>query len=315
MLEAVSMCHLLVTLVLAPIVLALLCFDDFHFQVESFRFEDKSTILVWPCFSDPPKCRRSALQSLVVISASPMVSTATVSSLLVGNPGAPQADATATANSPTTEAAAEAIRRGASKTIPGLGLPDVYYPAAFQGSWTMHREVLDLNTGTVASTLDYKVRFLPITDLDGQSDDLLVVADRGYNEINREAAASNGDASVVQSCDWKDTNPNDLRVQFRTGRTKDIKVTKRATERTNATVFSSEFRRVVNQENAQGIPAVTAERVLTKWKVRDDGLIAGLELVYDVGGSAFANPLAVQVSAQSQEPLLISKCRLTLERF
>ena len=179
----------------------------------------------------------------------------------------------------------------------------------------MHREVLDLNTGTVASTLDYKVRFLPVTDLDGQSDDLLVVADRGYNEINREAAASNGDASVVQSCDWKDTNPNDLRVQFRTGRTKDIKVTKRATERTNATVFSSEFRRVVNQENAQGIPAVTAERVLTKWKVRDDGLIAGLELVYDVGGSAFANPLAVQVSAQSQEPLLISKCRLTLERF
>lgn len=192
--------------------------------------------------------------------------------------------------------AGEAIRRG-SAHIPGFGSPDVYYPMAFRGSWTMHRQML---SGDKAMDLIYLVRFLPSIE------EGAVVADRGFNQANLEAAMRDGDA--IRSVRWTETNPNDLRMTLPDGSLKEIKVTKRATERTVATVFSSEFQRVTQEE--KGIPQITARRVLTKWKVVNNDKIEGLELVYNVAGGG--DPLALQL--QAQEPHLLTKSRLVLER-
>jgi len=151
---------------------------------------------------------------------------------------------------------AEAIRRGAA-SIPGYGPTDVFYPKPFLGNWKATREILPTgNAGSGASlTLEYPVRFISSIEDDA------VVADRGYNQANLEksikqlsAKSSDHGDSSLPSYTWVETNPNDLRIFFADGSRKDIKVTKRATEKTDETVFSSEFQRV-SQDDTRGIPS------------------------------------------------------------
>lgn len=196
--------------------------------------------------------------------------------------------------------AGEAVRRY-SANLPGYGPTDVFYPSSWKGSWTMRREVVS-NDNPSAKVFEYPVRFLQSVQED------VVVADRGFNEASLETVLRDSDA--VQSVVWTVTNPNDRRLVFTDGKRKDIKVTKRATELTATTVVSSEFQRV-SQDDARGIPVISARRVLTKWKMDDDGLIEALELVYDLGGG---DPLASTISTNSgQQPKLLSKSRLRLE--
>lgn len=133
------------------------------------------------------------------------------------------------------------------------------------------------------------------------------MADRGYNEASYENALGN----EVQSYEWEKTNPNDLRIVFADATRKESKVTKRATERTEDTVSSSEFQRITT-ENARGIPVISAHRVRTKWKVVSETAIEGIEIVYDIGGN-LGDPLAA-ASAPST-PQVISKSRLSLQRI
>jgi hypothetical protein len=198
---------------------------------------------------------------------------------------------------------AEAVRRSAAN-IPGYGQTDVFYPETFSGSWSVSREILPSGV-----TLEYPIRFLRSIEEDS------VVADRGWNQANLERAIrqisrkeSESEASLP-SYQWTETNPNDLRIKFADGKTKEIKVTKRATEKTDETVFSSEFQRVT-QEDARGIPVITARRVITKWKVLDDSNIEGIEVVYDAGGS---DPLIGSTSSSEQNKIL-SKSRIKLQR-
>jgi hypothetical protein len=232
-----------------------------------------------------------------------------------------------------------AIRKSAS-ILPGYGPSDVYYPIQFQGLWNMKREII--RDGDKPNLIfNYKVRFLSSDDGDTTSNQAAAaaVADRGYNQAHLEAAirGAKGDeaskqddiSGAVRSYDWNVNNPNELQVAMVDGSSKYIKVTKRATEATDTTVFSSEFQRVSQQNTLTGIPVITARRVQTKWKVtavdknnssndnkdNADSSIEGLEIVYDMGGGG--DPLSATTTtalASQAEPKVISKSRLTLER-
>lgn len=202
---------------------------------------------------------------------------------------------------------AEAVRRGAAN-IPGYGQTDVFYPGVFAGNWKAVRELQPSGL-----TLEYSIRFLPSIEDDA------VVADRGFNQANLEQAIAqiavqrSGDADAsaapLPSYQWVETNPNDLRIKFADGKSKDIKVTKRATEKTEDAVFSSEFQRVT-QEDARGIPQITARRVISKWRVVEGSIIEGFEVVYDAGGG---DPLG-GTSGGGDQNRILSKSKMRLQK-
>ena len=133
---------------------------------------------------------------------------------------------------------------------------------------------------------------------------------------------SNHNNNPVRSSQWSLSNPNVLRMQYTNGKTKEIKVTKRATERTESTVFSSEFQ-LVTQDDDRGIPVIFPRRVVTKWRTsisssdsdttknNDDDtaiqVVEGLEIVYDMTNGDANN-------AQQQPPNILSKSRIVLQR-
>lgn len=262
-------------------------------RVEGFTFQQKQPV-------GQQQRRRSFLEKIGAVPAVMIAATIAVP------PSSPVEAAVATD-------AGEAIRRGAAN-LPGYGPSDVFYPRPFQGLWKMQRQV-SINDETKIS-LNYDVRF--IASIQDES----VVADRGFNQANLETAirrqqtrtdsAKNTDV-YVQSYQWLPSNPNDLRMIFADGSRKDIKVTKRASDITDETVFSSEFQRV-SQENGGGIPVITARRVLTKWKILNESVVEGLELVYDMGVGG--DPLSMQTlpSQGGAEPKLLSKSRLRMVR-
>jgi hypothetical protein len=199
--------------------------------------------------------------------------------------------------------AGEAIRRSAA-SIPGFGPTDVFFPTRLVGSWKMTREV-EISGRQQPIRLSYPYRFIKSIEDDA------VVADRGSNQAELEKALVKAvmgtEVSSVRSYEWVMTNPNDLRLVLADGSKKEIKVTKRATERTDGTVTSSEFQRVT-KEDERGIPVISARRVLTKWKIIDDSTLEGFEVVYSMAGG---DPMAAASPAQ---PSILSKSRLYLER-
>lgn len=201
----------------------------------------------------------------------------------------------------------EAVRRSAAN-IPGYGQTDVFYPPSFAGNWKAVREILPTTGSGNGATLklEYPVRFIKSIEDDA------VVADRGWNQANLEKAikqlSAKGESAAVPTYHWIETNPNDLRMTFSDGSKKEIKLTKRATEKTDDTVFSSEFQRVT-QDDTRGVPMITARRVLNKWKVLEPSMIEGIEIVYDVGGG---DPLVGPTGTEHNK--VLSKSRLRLER-
>jgi hypothetical protein len=189
----------------------------------------------------------------------------------------------------------ETTLRRASAKIPGYGAPDVYYPVSWQGTWNMRRQVSFGSSDEQTTLLEYPVRFLLF-------DEDIVIADRAFNQGNLENSIT---ANTVRSSQWSASNPNVLRMEYNNGKTKEMKVTKRATERTESTVFSSEFQ-LVTQEDDRGIPVIFPRRVVTKWKVGDnnsnnnDLVVEGLEIVYDM--------------TNADAPKILSKSRITLQR-
>jgi hypothetical protein len=221
--------------------------------------------------------------------------------------------------------AGEAIRRGAAN-LPGYGSSDVFYPESFAGSWKMTRDVEFPSASSNANPppvlrLTYPVRFIRSIEDDA------VVADRGYNQAELEAALarrgsnSESTAFAVLSYEWAANNPNVVKVALTDGTKKEIKVTKRATERTGDTVSSSEFQRVTQEDTRstgggpEGIPQISARRVVSKWKKVDDSTLEGIEIVYAVGGGG--DPLSTSLSGQGSSnaaPTILSKSRLYLVR-
>lgn len=202
--------------------------------------------------------------------------------------------------------AGEAIRRSAAK-VPGFGQTDVFFPETFSGVWQVTREVEFGGSNRPPLRLTYPFRFVRSIE------DGAVVTDRGANQAELEKAlvraVAGQEASGIRSYEWAVSNPNDLRLVFSDGSKKEIKVTKRATERSGATVSSSEFQRVT-QEDGSGIPNVSARRVMTKWKIIDESTCEGLEIVYSMAGG---DPLSAG-NGVSSSPTVLSKSRLYLVR-
>lgn len=218
-----------------------------------------------------------------------------------------------------TTSIGEELRRSAAK-IPGYGPTDIFYPLSWQGTWKLRREDQIMSTGNDSpATFTYLIRFIPSIDKDS------VVADRTYNERNYWETVKKGDreGSIVQSIQWTETNPNDLNILFTNGLKRNVKVTKRASERTNTTVSSSEFQRILEDSNyvdGSSVPKLASRRTLTKWKMITDNHIEGIEIVYDmnVEGDADRIDLPTSISFRSnekaQQPKLISKSRFYLDR-
>ena len=231
----------------------------------------------------------------------------------------------------------ESIRRAAAG-LPGLGPPDVVYPSVFAGKWHAQRTIVDKDNSKKEDDLvvEYDVRFLPTDYVPAGSSTSVTYAiqDRGYNQANLETAyratiTSNNKSNTVQSYNWKASNPNDLSIVFSDGCTKQIKVTKRRTELTDSTVFSSEFQRLTQQGAVDGslaspIPVISARRILTKWQVVDDNTLQAIELVYNIpmdgsgGLGSTGDPMSFSLQLQTpqqQTQELLLKSRLLLERI
>jgi hypothetical protein len=203
--------------------------------------------------------------------------------------------------------AGEAIRRSAA-SIPGYGQTDVFYPESFAGTWKVTRDV-EFNGSNETLRLQYPVRFIQSIENGA------VVADRGYNQAELQqaiaTAVKGGDLAAggtIRSYEWIPSNPNDLRIVLFDGTKKEMKVTKRATERTNDTVSSSEFQRVTQEDQQRGIPVISARRVVSKWRKVDNSTLEAIEIVYDMGGG---DPLA---GATAQSGTMLSKSKLLLVR-
>ena len=223
--------------------------------------------------------------------------------------------------------AGEAVRRSAAN-IPGYGKQDVFYPELFAGNWKMTREVEFNNNNPSSSSSSSVLRLMyPIRFIRSIEDDA-VVADRGYNQAELETAlvrtvqrgrkedgeeSSSTTASSTNSpkisYEWVQSNPNDLRLVLSDGTKKEIKVTKRATERTVDTVSSSEFQRVTQEERG-GIPLISARRIVSKWKQVDESTLEGIEIVYEMAGG---DPLSTSFTGNIT-PTILSKSRLYLVR-
>jgi hypothetical protein len=203
----------------------------------------------------------------------------------------------------------EAIRRSAAN-VPGYGQTDIFFPESFAGTWKVTRDVEFSGASKANLRLQYSIRFIKSIEHGA------VVADRGYNQAELETAIARtlkrGEQISVTtancSYEWVPTNPNELRLQLSDGTRKEIKVTKRATERSNDSVSSSEFQRVT-QEDSRGVPVISARRVVSKWRTVDDSTVEAIEIVYDMGGG---DPLAGDTKKNGGN--MLSKSRLQLVR-
>jgi len=214
------------------------------------------------------------------------------------------------------ETPAEAIRLISSKTIPGLGPPDVYYPAYFVGKWKTTRVISssddpffkDLENVGVKLPIQVtsEMRFVPYDAgkefqqiNDANPNNVPAVADRSFNEKSYYTAlsqeigrlySSTKSMPSIQSINWTPTNPNVLALDYSDGSSKEVKVTKRSSDVSNdgSNLFSSEFRRITAVPSspsgiAGGIPSVYKSRVLTKWRQGND-VIEGIEILYNEAG-------------------------------
>ena len=261
--------------------------------------------------------RRDVLNEAVAVPAAAVVTT-------FG--GAPPASAAQTT--------AEAIRRTAA-VLPGYGQPDVYFPTSYLGRWRAKKTIVVSDNpyldGLLPVTLTYEMRFISV---DGDSKEEAenavggkVVADRAFNEQSYYEAlrnvvveSSNGGSRKVppalRSAIWVPTNPNVLSSTYDDGTSQEIKVTKRAAtlEQDGAgTASSSEYRRI-SDVGVNGIPILSASRVLTKW--RSDGeSVEAIEIVYADG--VMGDPMggAGGTVAKQGAPVASTKARISLQRI
>ncbi len=195
------------------------------------------------------------------------------------------------------ETTAEAIRLISSKTIPGLGPPDIYYPPNFVGRWKTTRVISSSDDVFFKELQDRGVklpihvtsemRFVPYNagkdfqqqEADPDSITVPAIADRSFNEKSYYAALSEeigrlyqqsstkSSLPSIRSLDWTPTNPNVLALQYSDGSSKEIKVTKRSSDVSNdgSNLFSSEFRRITAVPPSSSSRRVLLEEVFHRF--------------------------------------------------
>ena len=182
----------------------------------------------------------------------------------------------------------EKVARKASK-LPGLGVPDVYYPMLYLGGWDVQETISSYDDTALINTdsdikfalfsafknyavenkpVQYRSFYIPTEDG--------IVLDRAATTASLTNALfnSNSDANVQ----WSRQNPNLLTIDDSYGQTVEFKVTKRSTEILGNTfdegaIGYSEFSRVacVNKKSLQyAVPSLYAMRILVRYKPAPD---------------------------------------------
>ena len=215
------------------------------------------------------------------------------------------------------DAPAETVRKAASN-IPGLGPPDVLFPAdPFKGRWRVSREVASETRplGDDAAKLAnlflatpqkeaYETRYL------AYGDGLHVVADRGFETERRAAAGAFGAGYASAKARWEPSNPNVCTLEGAGGSLLELKVTKRSFEEPGPGAFgSSEYSRIaVAGGGTAAVPTILARRVQAKYKW-DGSSILGLEIL-----SVYAPTATGFGDLNGASPVLVVKSRLALAR-
>ena len=301
-------------------------------SLQSFVTDDDITITHQR--NEHPSLARRTLLSLLLSSSIVLTSTAV-------SPQSAQATS-----------AVEGIRQSAS-SIPGYGPSNIYYPPYLLGKWRATQVIVKSEEDSLLAswdkaefplTLFYNVRFIAIDGTDQ------VVADRLYNQESyykalRAKAAEISSASTstmipppLQRVEWNPSNPNILTQLYTDGSSREVKVTKRASdmvENDNGTVLisSSEYRRITTVSSGSGdagsrpnpvggIPTLNASRVLTKWNIINSDLMEGMELMYGEailggGGDPMSSAaLGGKGSGTGKAgPQVISKSMIRLQRI
>lgn len=209
---------------------------------------------------------------------------------------------------------AEAIRRSASG-LPGYGPTDVFYPDSWVGLWRIQRQVSfgsEINEKPLV--FEYNIRFLPAIEA-GK-----VVADRGFNQSNLEAAVAKS-REPSPMFQWEPDNPNDLRLSWPDGSRKDIKVAQRAVDYQHLVegkLWSSEVQRVTIDSTDSRIPSISLRRVVTRWSWEASpdrappSLVKAIEILYDLGGS---DPMLSNGEPINSNRPILSKSLLIMKKL
>ena len=193
----------------------------------------------------------------------------------------------------------EQVAKAASK-LPGMGIPDVYYPKnLYLGEWIVEENISSYDESTAVKTavaIDFKLfQGLQSFATDGKPlryksyyipTEGGVVLDRSASTSSFAAALLNSaSASRGISTQWSQQNPNLLTISDPSGQIVEYKVTKRSTEVLSDTfddgaIGYSEFTRVacVNGKSIQyAVPSLYAMRTLVRYKpVPAEGSIEGI---------------------------------------
>lgn len=214
--------------------------------------------------------------------------------------------------------------RKAASLLPGYGPPDIFYPLAFRGRWTVTRQVVDFQTPLGESAV-------PVAALQQARDSLNtvtafeqrfvqdpggVIADRSFNTERRTAATSLINLSDLEAR-WDPSNPNVLTLaRLSTSSLVEIKVTKRSVDAPFDGAFgTSEYARIADAGSSgvmNSVPTIFASRVQTKYKwdpSPDVQRIDALEITqtFDPTQTGFAD-------LSGATPVLTTKARLKFER-
>lgn len=225
----------------------------------------------------------------------------------------------------------EQIRQAAA-ILPGLGKPDVIYPAIYNGEWAVEQEVTGVVGDSSAKVVENAAAPVPVPELvAGLESASKVKFNRVYSTYNGGVILDRGvsttrlldalNPSARHLATFDPSNPNNCEYRTSDGKTVSFRVTKRSvedmTQAVNGASFQdaskalgavsySEFSRVV--ENAEGgtlaPPHEWAIRILARYKATDENNIQGLERLFLYDASSPEQPIKVIKSRVAMKRLL-----------
>mmetsp|Transcript_40662 Transcript_40662/g.115897 ORF Transcript_40662/g.115897 Transcript_40662/m.115897 type:complete len:224 (-) Transcript_40662:187-858(-) len=213
--------------------------------------------------------------------------------------------------------------------LPGLGPPDVYYPASWLGKWERRESVVSVTAPEGPSKVDpphllsdaekllNRTIVFPVRYIERGSG---VVMDRAFVWGNTESARryciESGGGGVLPIGEvsgyptrWSESNPNILTIDMPGGTIREMKVTKRAFEQPSDDTFGfSEYMRIADTSRALTVevPTLFAARLQGRYRRVSSLRIEGLEL-----WQVFP-PTSI---APDPQPVLVIKRQVAMQRI
>ncbi|OAE22911.1 hypothetical protein AXG93_2777s1030 [Marchantia polymorpha subsp. ruderalis] len=204
----------------------------------------------------------------------------------------------------------------------GIGDPDIYYPAFFEGTWNCYSTLIQVTTPQGEDKADrrsvefsrkqlgyavpYQVRFTPF---EGR-----VICDRLFTTTSLVEATVG--KNVIEEGQWSPQQPNRLVLLLKGGTKVENLVTKRSAEYFQVDQFdTSEFSKQVFDNSAikDGPPTVKASLNLTRyhWDTAAP-VVTKMEAIQKV--SIFAVPMEGMEMFNTTTPVTVYKYRIEFER-